>query len=131
LASRGPPRSRSAPSSAPAPPRMSFARPSIGGKSALAMAASKKPFSFPLLPPESIRASLLDLGIAVEEDDLVKAKPEVVRNVYEQLIYECTGITKEELNTPRPCDDGAGGSIPKYPELHEESIPVLHFMRAL
>lgn len=114
---------------------MSFAvaRPSIGGKSALAMAAAKKreAFSFPILSTEEIRFCLHEMGIAVDEDDLVKAKPEVVRNVYEQLIYECTGITKEELSTPRPCEDGAGGNIPKYEELHEESIPMLHYMRAL
>jgi hypothetical protein len=72
-----------------------------------------------------------------------RANPELVRNVYEQLIYECTGISKEALHTARPCrapgggdDDGGdggggGGTLPRYAELHDESVPVLHFMRAL
>ncbi len=110
---------------------MSFAiaRASIGGRSALAMAAAKKreAFSFPILATEDIRFCLQELGITVDDDDLNKAKPEVVRNVYEQLIYECTGITKEDLYLPR---EGAG-PLPRFEELHEESMPVLHYMRAL
>jgi hypothetical protein len=109
---------------------MSFAgsRASIGGRSALAMAAAKKreAFSFPILATEDIRFCLQELGITVDEDDLNKAKPEVVRNVYEQLIYECTGITKEDLYLPREA-----GMLPRFEELHEESMPVLHYMRAL
>ena len=114
---------------------MSFAtgRASIGGKSAVAIAAAKKreAFSFPILPPEDIRHCLQEMGVTLDEEDLVKAKPEVVRNVYEQLIYECTGITKDDLYTPRMCDDGMGGAIPKFEELHDESIVIVHYMRAL
>lgn len=98
------------------------------------MAASKKQkeaFSFPVLSAEEVRSCLHEMGITLEDGDLDKAKHEVVRNIYEQLIYECTGISKEELYTPRPCEDGAGGPVPRFEDLHEESIPTLHYMRAL
>jgi Nuf2 family len=110
------------------------ARPAIGGKSTVAMTMAKKQreaFSFPVLPTSEIQSCLHEMGIAIDEGDLDKAKNEVVRNIYEQLIYECTGISKEELYTPRPCDDGAGGPIPRFEDLHDESIPTLHYMRAL
>jgi len=112
---------------------MSFARASIGGKSAIAMAAAQKreAFSFPFLEAPAIVAHLHEMGIiGVEEDDITKGRPEAVRYLYEQLIYACTGLTREALYTPRLVEDSLG-PIPRFPELHDEAISMLHFLRAL
>lgn len=126
---------------------MSFAtaaRPSIGGRS---LSQSRKrdsfapttphghahahgpafSFSFPILTVEEILVCLTELNIHIDEDDLVKARPEAIRNVYEQLIYESLGMSKEELYTPKY----AFMDAIKYEELHDESIPVLHFIRSM
>lgn len=126
---------------------LSHGRASIGGRSSIALAAAKKreAFSFPVLSADEIRACLREMGMAppapppgaADGDDelLGRAKPELVRNVYDQLIYECTGASPDTLYAPRPCVAGAGAgartTLPRYGELHEDSIPVLHFMRAL
>jgi hypothetical protein len=111
--------------------KMSYlARPSLGGKTAAAaIAAAKKreTFSFPMLSFDEICICLQELGIHVEEEDLVKGKAELIRNVYEQLIYDCLGMSKEELYQTKLVD----GSVLKFDELHEESVPVVHFIRAM
>lgn len=70
-------------------------------------------------------------GLGLDEALGDRANPELVRNLYEQLIYECTGISKDALHGVRHCSTADGEPLPRYPELHEESLPVLHFMRAL
>ena len=48
-----------------------------------------------------------------------------VRAVYETLIEHCMGVTQEEINTPR----FEATEVLQNAELHEESIPVVAFLR--
>jgi hypothetical protein len=103
-------------------------RPSLGGKSVTSMTSRRREqFSFPILTHEEIVHCLSELGLHVEEDELVKGKPEAVRNIYELLLFDCLGLTKEELYSPKL----TGLDAIQHEELHEESIPTLHFVRAM
>jgi hypothetical protein len=103
-------------------------RPSLGGKSVTSMTSRRREqFSFPILTHEEIVQCLSEMGLHADEDDLVKGKPESVRNTYELLLFECLGLTKEELYQPKL----AGLDAITNEELHEESIPTLHFVRAM
>ena len=122
-----------------------MARPSLGGRGAMgggggsaasaavaaAAAAAKKraadTFCFPVLRVEEICACLSEMGIHVEVEDVEKAKADVIRNVYEQLIVDCLGLTKDELYQAKVVD----GYMLKFEELHDESVPVVHFIRAM
>ena len=122
---------------------MSFlVRPSIGGKGALggggggahvaaSFSSNKKKeatFSFPVMPIPEIQECLAAFGINLDEDDILKPKPDVMRNVFEQLIIICMNVTKEELYRPRPLDTD---DVLRYEELHDESMPIVHFVRAM
>ena len=61
--------------------------------------------TFPILATEEIIVSLSELGINITEDDLVKARPEVLKNVFDQLIILVLNVTKDELYQAKfaPC----------------------------
>mmetsp|Transcript_94711 Transcript_94711/g.230085 ORF Transcript_94711/g.230085 Transcript_94711/m.230085 type:complete len:458 (-) Transcript_94711:126-1499(-) len=82
-------------------------------------------FSFPILKRVEICTCLRELGIDIEEEELAKPKPDKVRAVYETLIEHCMGVTQEEINTPR----FEATEVLQNAELHEESIPVVAFLR--
>ncbi|XP_024390098.1 uncharacterized protein [Physcomitrium patens] len=85
-------------------------------------------FSFPVLERKEILSCLsADAGITLEEQHLVKPSMETVWPVYESLVLNIMGITREELQQP------AFHAIEKleYPELHEESVGILASIRAI
>ncbi|GBG26516.1 Kinetochore protein nuf2 [Hondaea fermentalgiana] len=82
-------------------------------------------FSFPLLVDEEILMCMEELQVSLSAKDLEKPNAGTVRAVYESLCEVCIGVTREELNSP---NDDAMGRI-EFPELHEESIPQLTYLR--
>jgi len=111
-------------------------RPSMGGRGSLMPSGAmglagagkkKEAFSFPTLSVEEIRVCLQELGMHVEDDDILKPKPEVLRFVYENLVTLCTGTSHEELYTPKVF--GSASSMTE--ELYEDAIPIVHFQHAM
>lgn len=85
-------------------------------------------FMFPLLPLKDIVECIHALGMHVEEEDLTKLKPELARSILELMLLEVAGVTSEELNTRKPLEED---DVLPYEELHDESVGVVHFMRAM
>jgi hypothetical protein len=112
-------------------------RPSMGGRGSLLPSSAlggaggggkkKEAFSFPTLSVEEIRLCLQELGMHVEDDDILKPKPEVLRFVYENLITLCTGTSHEELYTPKVF----GSASAMTEELYEDAVPIIHFQHAM
>ncbi|GMI12751.1 hypothetical protein TrVE_jg1684 [Triparma verrucosa] len=89
---------------------------------------SEQTFSFPLLKSGEILQCLAELQVPLTEAELMepeKNKP-ALRKATIHLIELCTGITREDMSQPA----FAGLSSLNYPELHEDSIPELAFLRA-
>ena len=85
-------------------------------------------YSFPMLKGNEILQCMHELGIRLSEEELTtpeKFKPEI-RRAFTNLIELCTGITRDEMCQPA----FVGLSALNYPELHEDSIPELAFLRA-
>jgi kinetochore protein Nuf2 len=100
----------------------------MGGRSTMSAAPRKKEvYSFPMLKNSEIVQCLGELRVHMEEESLAKAKPDQLRHIYELLLCDCLDMTKEELYQPK----FHGLDSLKHPELHEESVPVLHFVRAM
>lgn len=87
---------------------------------------SGRQYSFPLLPPTEIVACMQELRIPFSEQQLTQPTPEHVRLVLEQLVELLTATRREELANPPPQALEALG----FPELHDESAPVVMFHRA-
>ena len=113
----------------PTPAPMSFAlggRPSLGGRSLAKAIAPKEVYSFPVLEPEEIADVLREMGAAVTEEDLNKPKPDTFRQWCELFVIEVLGMNKEELyQTHFEFVEALDGTE----ELHEASVPILHFVR--
>jgi kinetochore protein Nuf2 len=88
----------------------------------------KQVYSFPLLKVGDILLCLNELGIPVTEDELThpEKNKEQIRRIYEVLTELCTGTSREELSQP----GFSGLKRLSYPELHEESIPLMNSLRA-
>ena len=84
--------------------------------------------TFPILATEEIIVSLSELGINITEDDLVKARPEVLKNVFDQLIILVLNVTKDELYQAKFSGLAA---VDENSELHEESVHIVHWMRSM
>lgn len=84
-------------------------------------------YSFPLLKASEIFAVIRNMHIPVNEDDIRKAEPAATRKVFEIFIENIMGISREELSQPA----FSGLRALDYPELHEESIPELAFLRTI
>lgn len=84
-------------------------------------------FSFPILKPEEIISCLTELQIAATAADLKKPTAATSKAIYEALIEHCTGVRREELAQPRfHALDALSNQA-----LHEESVGVIAFLRAL
>ncbi|GMH61795.1 hypothetical protein TL16_g03338, partial [Triparma laevis f. inornata] len=101
-------------------------------RSSLSASTKKKEpeqtFSFPLLKSGEILQCLTELQVPMTESELMepeKNKP-ALRKATIHLIELCTGVTREDMSQPA----FAGLSSLNYPELHEDSIPELAFLRA-
>ena len=110
--------------------RMSlFGRPSLGGRNVQAKAApgaGKEVYCFPILQPQEIIEVLRDMGVVVTEDDVNKPKSEQFRQICEVFIIDVLGMTKEEMYAP--VEDFAP-RLGEHCDLHDESVPVVHFLR--
>ena len=84
-------------------------------------------FSFPLLKTQEIVQCLAELNVQLEEADLAKARPAQLRHIYELLLTDCLDMSKEELYQPK----FSGLDAFQYAELHDDSVPVLHFVRGM
>lgn len=84
-------------------------------------------FSFLLIKIPEIIMCLSELGISICEDELTHPENhrESVRRILEHLAEIFTGISRDEIIQPA----FSGLSMLNYPELHEDSIPVLNSFR--
>lgn len=109
---------------------MASNRKSIGGR----MAGMLRPppvaptMTFPILTAEEIVISLNEMGIPIVEDDIVKGRQDVLKNVFDQLIMLVLNITSDELYQAKFAGLGA---VEENSELHEESVHVIHWLRAM
>ncbi|KAG1680572.1 hypothetical protein FOA52_015019 [Chlamydomonas sp. UWO 241] len=84
-------------------------------------------FSFPILDDAELMHCLHDMEVTVDTGALAKPTYEVFRPVFEQLVIELTGVTRDELNQPVFIAMDAF----EFPELHDESIPCFNFLTQL
>ena len=84
--------------------------------------------TFPSLAEEELAVSLAELGINITVDDFSKCRPEVLKSVFDQLIIIVLNVTKEELYQVKFSGLAA---VDENPELHEESVHVVHWMRCM
>ena len=84
--------------------------------------------TFPILTAEEIVVSLSEMGIAIVEDDLIKARQDVLKNVFDQLIMLVLNMTSDELYQAKFT---GLASVEENSELHEESVHVIHWLRAM
>lgn len=84
-----------------------------------------------MLKPQEILACLSEININLddksEQNLLTAPKPDPLRRVYEVLVCECLDLTMEELYQPK----FEGLDSLKNPSLHDDSVPVLHFIRSM
>jgi len=101
-------------------------RPSLGGRSTVSH-RRKEHFCFPILKNSEIVQCLNELGLDVTEDTLTRCRADALHGIYEQLMMECLDLTKDDVHQPK----FYGLDALKHPELHDESVPALHFVRSM
>lgn len=84
-------------------------------------------YSFPVLQNHEIIMSLSDMNLTITEEGLNKPTYELCRPLYESLVQLMVGVTREEMQQPV---FSAIDAI-EFPELHDESIPAMAFIRNL
>ncbi|KAI8474597.1 MAG: Nuf2 family-domain-containing protein [Monoraphidium minutum] len=84
-------------------------------------------FSFPVLENEELLPCLEEMEIPITAAQLAKPTYEVVAPIFENILVNLTGITREELNQPV----FAAIDAFEYPELHDESIAARSFFSQL
>jgi kinetochore protein Nuf2 len=100
-------------------------RKSVSGSHSLKLKQEK--FSFPLLQNHEIVECLAELHVSMDEADLAKARPAQLRHIYELLLCDCLDLSKEQLYQPK----FSGLDALTFADLHEESVPMLHFIRGM
>ena len=87
------------------------------------------PYSFPLMKMNEIKDCLNALEIKVSESQLndIENNKSLYREILEFLSELCTGVSKEEMAQPA----FNGLSELNTPELHDDSIPILHAFKAV
>jgi Nuf2 family len=60
-------------------------------------------YSFPLLPPAEVVTCLAELGCTVTEAQLAKPEPEVVAQLFEELVCLLVGVTRCVARQQRTC----------------------------
>jgi kinetochore protein Nuf2 len=84
----------------------------------------KKHYSFPILDDADILLCLRELQVPVQENDLVNPTPQVVHLIYCNFLDILMNVTREDLSQP------AFTSTLEHPELHEDSIPMVTFIKS-
>lgn len=87
----------------------------------------KEQYCFPILTNKELVGNLSECGIGVTEDTLTRCRADALHDIYETLIMECLDTTKDRLSQPK----FAGLEALRHAELHEDSVPALHFVRAM
>jgi hypothetical protein len=101
-------------------------RPSLGGRSLAKAIATKEVYSFPILEADEIADVLREMGAAVTEEDFNKPKPDVFRQWCELFVIDILGINKDELYETHA---GFAEALDGNEDLHEASVPIVHFIR--
>lgn len=82
--------------------------------------------SFPKMPVEEILEDMSLFKRPITKENIRQPTPESVRAVFLFFIEHIYGTSEEDMRQPSfGCLDGLA-----YPELHDESIPILHFLRS-
>lgn len=84
----------------------------------------KKQFSFPILDDADILSCLREMKVNVMESDLVNPTPQVVHSIYCHFLDLLMYVTREDMMQPQFT------STLEHPELHEDSIPMVTFLRS-
>lgn len=85
-------------------------------------------YSFPLLKLNEIRETFAELGIVINEDDLATPAGWKVKQIYEKLNELLLHQKREDLRE-QPAFNQLDVQL-EYPELHEESVQMIAFMKA-
>lgn len=91
-----------------------------------ALAAAMSHYSFPLLKNQEILLCLNELSIEAADDDLTNPTSGKVQLIYSQLIELLLNERREEMLQPK----FAGMAELEFPELHDESVSTMAFIRA-
>ena len=83
-------------------------------------------FSFPMLPVREIRDTCHELDITLTDDDLNNPAGWKVKQIYERMIELLLNQRREDVAQPA----FSGIEMLENPELHEESVPMIAFLRA-
>jgi len=84
-------------------------------------------YSFPILSMSELLVCLGELQVPLSEEQLKKPSAEHIRRVFEQLLEFLMGVSHEELSQPV----FAAMELLQFPELHEDSISLIAFHRAM
>lgn len=89
--------------------------------------AAPQEHSFPKLKLTEILTTLKELDIPANSEDIKNPQAGSVRIIYENFLAYLMGVEKEHFSQPQ------FSAIDKlsYPDLHDESIPELAFIRAM
>lgn len=85
--------------------------------------------NYPKLPAQEIITCLTELGFTISKEELAHPDQhkELIKSLLEFLSEICLGISRDELTQPA----FAGLHAINYPELHEDSIPMVNSIRAI
>lgn len=84
--------------------------------------------TFPILDAEEIVVALSEMGITLAEDDIIKCRQDALKNVFDQMIILVLNVTSDELYQAKFAGLAA---VEENSELHEESVHVVHWLRAM
>jgi len=84
----------------------------------------KQFYSFPILDQSEMLACFGELHMNVRDEDLLKPSAQAVHAIYTQFLEITMNITREDMIQPQFSENL------EYQELHEESIPMITFLRA-
>ncbi|DBA85310.1 hypothetical protein WJX79_007297 [Trebouxia sp. C0005] len=84
-------------------------------------------FSFPILSNQELLPCLKEMNLPLTAEQISKPTFEILQRIYEILVTTLLGVTREELQQPV----FMAIDTLEYPELHDESIPTLAFIKSL
>ncbi|KAA6429433.1 MAG: kinetochore Nuf2, partial [Trebouxia sp. A1-2] len=84
-------------------------------------------FSFPILSNQELLPCLKEMDLPLTAEQISKPTFEILQRIYEILVTTLLGVTREELQQPV----FMAIDTLEYPELHDESIPTLAFIKSL
>lgn len=82
------------------------------------------PYTFEILDPNVIVASLYEEGIELSTEDIVQPDAKVMRQVYQHIVEQVMCVSREEIQEP---DLDVLNRTVVFPDLHQHSIPDVMF----